>query len=158
MATSSVGHLWWGLDAASRHSLAQVFDGALTDRQVQRLRGAGLPVSSTSGTDSVIRWFMGHELLDYLGVLRARHAMDSVDESLLNWRDAQWVDESRPGYAQLPGSSELVLVFTRQNNDYAMGWLRIRASGTAVSEVTPVANGSFQDCLAALHVAKFDTT
>jgi hypothetical protein len=154
---SQVAHAWWaGLDKFTRNTLAQVFDGPLTAGQVQRLRDADLPVISVSGDGMPARCFMGPALVGYLGVLRLRAAMDPLDEQLLNWRDADWADESRPGYAQVPGSSELVLVFTRSGGTYHVGWLRIRASGTAVSGVTPIADGSFQQCLNALHTEHFD--
>jgi len=156
MASSPVGQSWWDLDSAARRSLAEVFDGPLTDVQVQRLRDADLPVTSICGSDSIVRWFIGSDLVAYLGELRARALLDPLDQQLLRWRDADWPDQSRPGYAQVPGSSELVLVFTSKNNVYSMGWLRIRASGTAVSPVTPITQGSFEDCLAALHSAGFD--
>lgn len=154
MATSSIGRLWWDLDPAVRRSLVEDMDSPLTDRQVQWLQDGGLPVTSAPEAESVVRWSMGPELVTYLGVLRARYALDPVDQNLLNWRDAEWPDESAPGYAPVPGSSELVLVFTRDGKRYSVGWLRIRASGTAVSSVTPIATGSFEDCLSALHNTK----
>jgi hypothetical protein len=157
VTASQIVHAWWaGLDKSTRSSLGQVFDGALTAGQAQRLRDADLPVTSVSGDDMAPRWFMGAALVGYLSELRARAAMDPLDQQLLNWRDADWADESRPGYAQVPGSSELVLVFTRSGGAYHVGWVRIRASGTAVTTVTPIADGSFQECLTALHTVRFD--
>ncbi len=156
MGISSVEHRWWALDPAARRTLVEMSEDELTDRQVGWLRGAGLPVTPIPDADSSVHWVMGPELVTYLGVLRSRYALDPVDQNLLNWRDAEWFDESRPGYAPVRGSSELVLVFTRDRKNYSVGWLRIRASGTAVSTVTPIAHGSFEDCLGALHLTKLD--
>jgi hypothetical protein len=157
VTASQIAHAWWaGLDKSTRTTLVQVFDGPLTAGQAQRLRDSDLPVTSVSGDAMATRWFMGPALVGYLSELRARAAMDPLDQQLLNWRDADWADESRPGYAQVPGSSELVLAFTRSGGTYHVGWLRIRASGTAVSAVTPIADGSFHECLTALHTVRYN--
>jgi hypothetical protein len=157
VTAAKIVRAWWSLDRPTRSGLAKVFDGPLSSGQVQRLREADLPVTSFAGDGVTAQWFMGPTLIGYLGELQIRATMDPLDRQLLDWRDADWMDESRPGYAQIPGSSELVLVFTYSDDTYHMGWLRIRASGTATSAVTPVADGSFQECLDALHAAAFES-